>query len=511
MKKLYYFGVAAAAALAMVSCAKETAPATVGGTTEASVALQFQQMTNIEPEVKTYLSGQSVKWVSGDTDITVLDSKGLNCTFTWDKATGDTRKFTGKISADSEVKYVVFPTDYTASFSGTTISTTIPEMQGISNTDSFAQKVNVAVSKDGTLLKNVCGYIKFSIPTNGAYGNVGGSSNSSLSNVTKLVFETVGENEFFTGDIDIDFSGDTPVASIQTGKGNKTVTVTPKASSLSKFSATSSYYACVMPGTYSGLKITVTYIDGTTEEITTNNAFTIERSKFTTITELPLTKDPGETSYKKVVVDFSSGGSTAAADKAATGLSSLPTISLSAPRWELDADGNVIGEKIPSSTAEKENIITNTRSGDSYTFGFWATYGVGQSTGSNKVYGAALNTYKEKWTYDNKNYKVGDTDGKIWIKLPKIEGYRLLGTTVKGSCNISTKINLSSKLTDNVGDAAETGNQSMKSATLNVKLGVKNIGTKDDYYVCFPNTDKKAYSIVITSFELYYQAIPAAN
>ena len=162
----------------------------------------------VEGDTKTHVSGGTkIYWGSGDDAIYVFDDKGGKNKFTsTETGPSATRTFTGTITSGSEIEYIlwtgksesetdnttlntvpggslsnetitagnngtVVDWDYTKSgsffatdyFSGSTLTVLNP--QNISNSNSFANKANIAIMKKGDkAFRSVFGYIRFTVP-----------------------------------------------------------------------------------------------------------------------------------------------------------------------------------------------------------------------------------------------------------------------------------------------------------------------------------------------------------
>lgn len=262
-------------------------------------------------QTKTHVSaGSKIYWGTGDDAIYVFDSKGGKNKFTSDE-TGPAaaRTFTGTITNGSEIDYILWTgkgkneTDnctltsipggnltgetvtpgnggqvvdwgYTKSgtffgkdyFEGNTLSVLNP--QNITNTNSFAAKANIAILKKGDKsLRNVFGYIRFTVPK-GADGNA----------AIKSVEFSADEN--MVGQIQIDYSGEEPIASIVSG-GSKSLTVNMRWNPSTSRYEDGTLFAVLPPGTYNNLKIKITpFADGaSTQDAETATPFVLSSTR----------------------------------------------------------------------------------------------------------------------------------------------------------------------------------------------------------------------------------------
>lgn len=319
MRKLCFIAITFAA-YALVSCQREelTEPDRNDGQVEIvpgedgviSITAGFESQIH-DGETKTHLSGGSkILWSSGDNAIYVFDSKGGKNKFTsTETGPAESRTFTGTITSGSEIEYVlwtgkgkdevdesrltsvpggsvggekltpgndgaVVDWDYTKSggffssdiFEGSTLAVLNP--QNISTTNTFAGKANITIMKMGDkAFRNVFGYIRFTVPK-GADGNAA---------IKSVQFSA---DEYMAGKIQIDYSGDDPVASIVEGT-SKSVTVNMRWNPSTSRYEDGTFYAVLPPGTYKNLKITVTpFSNGaSSQNAATGTPFVIKSSR----------------------------------------------------------------------------------------------------------------------------------------------------------------------------------------------------------------------------------------
>lgn len=230
-----------AAALVFAACTKTTAPETALQPFTLSAGFNA-------PDARTYAgtsygnSVATVYWTSDDA-LSVFDSDGANNQFTMDaagkgKASAD---FNGSITLGSTAKYAMFPYDAAASISGDVITTTLKTTQSSNNATSFSKSANLAIGAiEGSTvqLKNACGLIRFVLPTMDA------------KSVTLSC-----KDGYLAGKVKLDCSTGTPEVS-EIVEGSKSVTL----SHGTRLYA-SSFFLCVLPGTYKGITVTVTKED----------------------------------------------------------------------------------------------------------------------------------------------------------------------------------------------------------------------------------------------------------
>ena len=297
MKRFLAIAAFAAALVASVSCNKEM---NVVPTTTKTLSVGFESRT---PDSKTYVrdvNAGTIWWANTNTDkiLYVFDAAGTKYNFVSTSTTSEaTREFTCDTwPVDAEVKFALWSgkvatgSDPDAStVSGNIISgLRLPSAQSINNAHSFANNANIAVMKEGdTSLRNVFGYIRYTIPA--------------VNDLASIKNVSITADEDLAGNVQVDYSGDAPVATVVSG-GAKTVSANTRYKD--KYEA-GTYYLIVPAGTYHNVKITITPFaqgaDPTDQNaataapftLTAKNAVVVERSKYTDAGTLPYVNPNG--------------------------------------------------------------------------------------------------------------------------------------------------------------------------------------------------------------------------
>ena len=288
--------------LAVLSCEQEQDFQDKGELFTLSVGLEGYGPA--EPASKTYLSGSVIRWgtTAADKVLYVFDSAGNKNVFSRTSPTSGTSAqatFEGSVSSGSSPRFILWSgklQNYDNSvldgsvLSGASLAVVNP--QTINNTNSFDQTANISVMKYGDdCLKNVFGYIRYTIP-------------KGTDGCAKIKSVTFSADEALSGKIEIDCSGNEPVATI-TDSGNTSLTVNTRFKSGLGYEA-GTLYAVLPPGVYHNLKITITpFSSGATDaDAPTGPAFTLNskgdivilRGKYTDAGELPyVNPNPGWT------------------------------------------------------------------------------------------------------------------------------------------------------------------------------------------------------------------------
>ena len=250
--------------------------AVAGCTKEASdLQIEGKQKIVISADCATKTYGvETIKFHSKD-KLTVFDTNGANNEFALpaDAPTPGNAPatFEGEITSGSQPQYVVYPYDANASIAGDVMTVTVPDHYTPGNANSVLRGMNISVGEiqnnEGVYtatLKNLCGIVGVEV---GSYAiglkNVKLSANEPLTGTVSFksengVPEVVGVADGHTS-VDFDVMRDSKTNLVTAGK----------------------FYFSVIPGTYTGLKLTLTLASGETKEITTDKSLTVTRGSRT--------------------------------------------------------------------------------------------------------------------------------------------------------------------------------------------------------------------------------------
>ena len=300
MKKLFYMITTVAIAASFASCNKieqdnSTTPVeapAVDGTTTLTISAT-------SPQTKTYLvdnadkTAKNTNWTKDDL-VTLFGLEDKTVTATAKNTTGSAAAtldfvfsgwpaaitpgylvFDGPLAKQTEGNSVVSPV-YNEDG---TITATVRSLQVITNKSNMSKYANLSIGKVeenagayNTVMKNVCGLIKFELK----------GDKTSVEDV--VIKDALGNP--MTGLVKVDYNGGQPEVEEVVERADY-VQVKANISGDNNKMLAGVYYACVLPGTYSP-EITITHTDGTvtTLKMPENQTITIERSKifdFTTI------------------------------------------------------------------------------------------------------------------------------------------------------------------------------------------------------------------------------------
>ena len=221
---------------------------------------------------KTSLNGNEVHWTSDDV-IAVFDNFGYKNIFNITQAEASYASFSGEVTSGTEQIYAVYPASLAESVSGRSIKVNVPVDQ-TSKVSSFAEEHNISVAKgtktpgvetiENITFKNVCSYLKFTIPTY-------------IEDAKSVTFST---SRAIAGPATVDASADTPVAVVGEG-GSKSVTMT------GSYPAGSQFMFVLTPGTIQGFTVTVV-TDKATWTITRNSEVSFAPGQYKNLGTLEL-------------------------------------------------------------------------------------------------------------------------------------------------------------------------------------------------------------------------------
>ncbi len=221
--------ICAAAAIFAVACAEEMeGPSSEGLERRSFVSIADGDMT------RTSLSADyNVVWSQGDA-ISVF-AGGENKKFSVSNLRDDNKVATFEgVSSFAEKYYALYPYDENASFTGETITASLPSVQPAA-AGTFADGMNLSAGKTSTeeiQFRNIGGIIGITVNAEG---------------VTGIKLSCSDMSAVMTGKVNIDMSGDIPEAEAVEGYNYVKLE--------GQFESGEKYYFTVLPGTYEGLEL----------------------------------------------------------------------------------------------------------------------------------------------------------------------------------------------------------------------------------------------------------------
>ena len=238
MKKFYLAFVIIAAASIAAGCSKEP-------TQPTPAAKEKITLTAGASETKTY-GIETIRFNAAD-HLSIFDSEGENNDFALTSTSGASGEFSGEITGGSSPLFAIYPYNAEASISGTNITTTLGNHFRADNKNSILRDMNLSIGQiTGSAgsyaaeLKNVCGILGIHIPA-----DVIGVKNVKLT-----------ANESLAGNVTIDYNSGEPSV-VSAPDGAKSVDFDIPAKNGLQWNDTK-FYFCIIPGTYTGIKITIT-------------------------------------------------------------------------------------------------------------------------------------------------------------------------------------------------------------------------------------------------------------
>ena len=267
MKKIYSIALLAAIAATALSCSKEEkVPA---GRKAISVELGCSTATRTD-----LVNGSKVYWSKNDKNIWCITDAGSFNKLTSTEGTQKASKtFSGTIPAGETPLFYFYDANRTSkgtiSWKGNGLIRHLLEKAQTCGNDTFNNTYNYAIAKaDERVMRNLMGYLKW---TNN--GNA----------IRSVKFETVTSGEYLAGYFDVTYDSNEPYCRKYNYNGMSATAGSPDVTSTvgaTTIPSDKSYYAIVIPGTYHGLKATVTLGSGSTIVLKTDETVVVERGKY---------------------------------------------------------------------------------------------------------------------------------------------------------------------------------------------------------------------------------------
>ena len=221
---------------------------------------------------KTSLNGSEVHWSSDDI-VAIFDNYNVKNRFQAISTNGNNAEFSGEVTSGTTMLFAVYPYNLANSANGSTLNVTIPTEQ-TSKDGSFAEEHNISIAKaaktpgvevvSGISFKNICAYLKFTVP-------------SYLADVKKV---TLSSKSIIAGDMTIDYSAETPETTISS-EGSKSITMT------GQYAAGSTFWFVLAPGTLDGISICIETSKGV-YSMSTDNKFEMTAGNYKNLGTLNL-------------------------------------------------------------------------------------------------------------------------------------------------------------------------------------------------------------------------------
>ena len=271
MKAKYFSYSLAILLTAVAGCTKESSDLQIEGKQKIVISAGYA-------ETKTF-GIETIKFNTSD-KLSVFDSEGANNQFAQpseDPKASVSATFEGEITSGSQPKYVVYPYEANAKILNDVITTTIYSSYNATNKNSVLNGMNLSIGGISTqndaytaTLKNVCGIVGIKIP-------------SEVIGVKKVKLTT---NESLAGNVSIAYNDGDPEV-VSKPDGSKSIEFSIPANDGLQYNDCSFYFSLV-PGTYTGIRVTITLLNGQTKEFSSNNQLVVKRGSRIMMKELTL-------------------------------------------------------------------------------------------------------------------------------------------------------------------------------------------------------------------------------
>ena len=211
----------------LVSCSKDAVQDSTSGKEdgvyEGAVEMTFSAVTDqTKTSIGELVDGQrKISWVKDD-EIAILFSDKV--TTSKAESSGESTTFVAKVDAADDF-YAVYPSSAESSLNGNELTVTIPSTQNISSGFGSAHYAAAVAVNNNFAFKNLCGWIKFTVPEG--------------SEVKRIVVSGNGE-QAITGNITVTFDENGNIANYEVSGGNNRLIV--------DIDGPGEYYAAVLPG-----------------------------------------------------------------------------------------------------------------------------------------------------------------------------------------------------------------------------------------------------------------------
>ena len=264
MKKYLYF--MAAAIVAFAACTREITPdgPQFGG--KVIKAFNDDGITS-----KTTLADDNeVLWTDSDAVTAFVGTANHTSTSTAVSNEGKVATFTfTDIDSSADVDYLIYPADANASISEGVVTTTLTTLQRIVP-GSFANGANLAIAEGAAevFFKNACSFL--SVKVNG--DNI---------HSVKLIAD-----QPLTGEVTVNYNEGYPTVAAK--EGGKTANYVQLAGT---FVSGNTYYFVVLPGSYSGIKLEFTDVQGRKATFANSEALTVARNENLKIADITISSE----------------------------------------------------------------------------------------------------------------------------------------------------------------------------------------------------------------------------
>lgn len=377
-------------------------------------------------------------WESGD-KLVVVDSKNALHRFGLDAgADKASAEFSGTVSENSQVKYVLFAHDASGiqyEPSGELFTFNVPSIYTAKSADALVTANQAAIGKlqgSEVALQSVCGFVKFTLEPNGNTLEQGGKTYN-LTDLKQVTF-TDNDGKFFAGTLHARWpEGSAAPEFIDVEEGASTITFRTRVLTTSEgdiFYEAGDYYIPVAPQNYEDVTIKVEDTDGNIATAVAHRAIDVQTAMQSNLNSV---------SWPTVIIEVDYNAQTGAESASHTVIHAFPTGNLSVDRVNIQTGAKVDGQ------SPKKTEIAFTEGGLDYSM--WTTNGVGKQTiGRDGIWqDVNFNAYNANWSYGGETWVAGTQHEYAWIKFPAYDGVLTrieinLYSYSQGPISISTEV-----------------------------------------------------------------------
>ncbi len=368
----------------------------------------------------------SALWENGD-KLVVVDTKNNLHRFDMDAGVSKPEgEFSGTVSENSQVKYVIYshdPGSVAYNPEAETFSLDIPAVYTAKDAGALVKANTAAIGVPQAAeiaLQSICGFLQFTLPSNGKTLEQGGKTYN-LTDIKKVTF-TDADGKYFAGTLHASWPEGSPSPVFEAVEnGESTITFRTHALSTpdgETFYEAGDYYIPVAPQNYEHVNISVEDLDGNEAVALTGRVLDVQAAALSNLHEV---------AWPTIVISVNFDCSTKAESDSHTSINSnFTSANLSCDRAEIGNLTNIV----EGGTQKKHEYLISEKDPNTdvfYDYVFWTTNGIGRNTkglGGN-VYALAdmiFNAYAASWARDGKNWIVGSQQEVAWIKFPAYDG-----------------------------------------------------------------------------------------
>lgn len=441
------------------------------------------------------VKGATATW-NEENKVIVVDSQDASHKFALTYGAGkEDGEFSGLINPNSLVKYVVYaPDENTVDYdSGSGVfGMNLPATYNAKAAGTLITANNAAIGilqGSQVELKSICGFIKFSLESNGSTFEDQGQE-FPLTDIKRVIISSI-DGKCFTGEIKAKWNQAAYVPEfISVENGSDTIVFNTRALSSSQgdiYYEAGDYCLPVIAQNYERVSITLEDADGHQTTLT-ERSIDVKRATASNL---------GSLDWPTEVVS-------------ANFLFSSPTESKEQEVYSF-ASENLMCDRVSQTTGQtvagkskKNTVVDFEHQGVGYQL--FATNGYGRSTNTSGCLLALMfNSYTASWTYASDTWTVGSPNGYAWVRIPEHEGV-LSKIEISIISKEGTQFSISSEVDPETGvgksDIVPLRATKVAQSTYDIQtLSPANTKPGMAYYICMGN----GHSYRIQSWKFHYK------